>query len=55
MRLAASGRRSTQARLRMYRMKAGLMGHAALLPDVDVGQGGFHPQAAAFIDAAYRG
>ena len=36
------------------RMKADLMGHATLLRDVYVGRGGFHPQAAAFIDAAYR-
>jgi len=36
------------------RMKADLMGHATLLRDVYVGRGGFHPQAAGFIDAAYR-
>jgi len=36
------------------RMKADLMGHATLLRDVYVGRGGFHPQAATFIDAAYR-
>jgi len=29
-------------------------GHATLLRDVYVGRGGFHPQAAAFVDAAYR-
>lgn len=36
------------------RMKADLMGHSTLLRDTYVGRGGFHPQAAAVIDAAYR-
>jgi integrase len=36
------------------RVKADLMGHATLLRDTYVGRGGFHPEAAAFVDAAYR-
>ncbi|MQA15075.1 MAG: tyrosine-type recombinase/integrase [Pseudonocardiaceae bacterium] len=37
------------------RMKADLMGHATLLRDTYVGRGELHPQAATYIDAAYRG
>lgn len=36
------------------RMKADLMGHSTVLRDVYVGRGGFHPQAAAIVEAAYR-
>ncbi len=36
------------------RMKADLMGHSTVLRDIYVGRGGFHPQAADYVDAAYR-